>query len=208
MIRPHPQSRPGSAAAFTLVEIAIAIGILAVSLVALMGMMPAGLSNFRKAMDISITAQIAQRLMHDMEQAEFNEVVDLVHLPPDPTGYCPPHYSFRAPKVDAPALRYFDGQGEEVIPKGPVPSDVERKAIVYLVNIRIIPRAELPTINEAASQVAQITVQVARTGGNRDIPILTGKDSDPNLPERNLFMKANGVTILTYPALLGKTQGK
>lgn len=207
VLLPH-KSRPEIAAAFTLIEVAIAIGILAVSLVALLGLLPAGMTNFRKAMDTSITSHIAQRLMHDMEQAEFNEVVDLTHLPTDATSYCPPHFSFRAPTVSAPALRYFDEQGEEVIPANKTPSETEKKAIIYHVNIRIIPRAELPTINETASQVAQITIQVARNSGNRNIPIVTGSDKDPNVTDRNLFKKTTGVTIFTYCTLLGKSQGK
>lgn len=202
------RSRSGPLAAFTLVEVAIAIGILAVALVALLGMLPVGMNNFRKAMDTSVTAQIAQRILHDMEQAEFNEVIDITHLPADQTSYCPPHFSFRAPKVNEPALRYFDDQGEEVIPKGEKPTEAEKKAIIYHVNIRIIPRAELPTINETGGQVAQVTVQIARNSGNRDIPIVTGSDSDPDVPDRNLFKKTAAVTVLTYSALIGKTQGK
>jgi hypothetical protein len=80
--------------------------------------------------------------------------------------------------------------------------------IVYHVNVRVIPRAELPTINENASEVAQITIQVARNAGNRKIPLVTGSDSDPNVPDRNLFKKSAGTTIFTYHALLGKNQGK
>lgn len=193
---------------FSLVEVAIAIGILAVALVALLGLLPGGMTTFRTAMDTSITAQIAQRIMHDLEQAEFSEVIDLANLPKDSTSYCPPHFSFRAPTRAKPAFRYFNEQGEEVIPTSDTPSDKEKLAIIYYVNIRIIPRAELPTIGETGSQVAQITIQVARNSGNRNLPIVTGSDSDPNVPERNLFKKTAGVPILTYYSLLGKNQGK
>jgi uncharacterized protein (TIGR02598 family) len=205
---PPRNVRRQNAKGFSLIEVAIAVGILAVALVALLGLLPGGMNNFRKAMDTSITAQISQRILHDMEQAEFSEVVDLIHLPTDPTSYCPPHFSFRAPTVQAPALRYFDEQGEEVIPKNVKLSDDEKKAVVYHVNVRIIPRAELPMINETAAQVAQITIQVARNSGNRDIPIVTGSNSDPNVPDRNLFKNTAGVTISTFYSLLGKNQGK
>ncbi len=188
-------------------EIAIAISILAVALIALLGLMPAGMSNFRKAMDASVTAQIAQRLMHDMEEAEFSTLIDITHLPTDATGYCPPNFSFRAPIVQAPKLRYFDEQGEEVILQGTTPSALERQQIVYHVNIRIIPRAILPTINETGSNVAQITIQIARNPGNQTIPIVAGSASDPNIPSRNLFQTTTGVTILTYSACLGNNQG-
>ena len=206
---PPSKVRLRNARGFTLIEVAIAVGILAVALIALLGLLPGGMTNFRKAMDTSITAQIAQRIMHDMEQAEFSEVIDLTHLPTDATSYCPPHYSFRAPLVKAPAFRYFDEQGEEVIPKTTKLSDDERKAVVYYVNIRIIPRAELPTLNETGSQVAQVTIQVARNPGHQDITPLPPPDpSDPNVPDRNLIQKTARVTVTTYYTLLGKNQGK
>ncbi len=205
---PVSQSPRKSRQGFSLVEVAIAVSILAVALVALLGLLPGGMSNFRKAMDISVTAQIAQRIIHDMEQAEFSEVVDLTHLPTDPDSYCPPHYSFRAPTVQSPAFRYFDEQGEEVIPKAATPSDDEKKAILYYANIRIIPRAELPTINETGGQVAQVTVEIARNPGHKTLPIVTGSDSSPDVPDRNLFKKSAGVSIATYYALIGKNQGK
>jgi prepilin-type N-terminal cleavage/methylation domain-containing protein len=205
---PPSSLRPCNSKGFSLIEVAIAVGILAVALVALLGLLPGGMTNFRKAMDTSVTAQIAQRIMHDMEQAEFSEVIDLTHLPTDPTSYCPPHFSFRAPTVQAPALRYFGEQGEEIIPQAKTPSDAEKREIVYYVNTRIIPRAELPTINETGSQVAQITIQIARNSGNRDIPIVAGSPSDPNIPNRNLFQTTTGVSISTYYSLLGRNQGK
>lgn len=209
MVSPHAHlPLPSKIQGFSLIEVAIAVGILAVSLVALLGLLPGGMTTFRKAMDTSITAQISQRILHDMEQAEFDEVIDAANLPTDPTSYCPPHFSFRAPKKSAPVLRYFDEQGVEIIPKGATLSEAEKNAVIYHVNVRIIPRAELPTINETASQVAQITVQVARNSGNRNIPIFTGSDSDPNVPDRNLFKKTTGVTVSTYYSLLGKNQGK
>ena len=230
MIRPHLSSRPGSNQAFTLVEIAIAIGILAVALVALLGMLPAGMGNFRKAMDTSITAQIAQKILHDLEEAEFDEVIDVTHLPKDPkdpTNYAAPHFSFRAPSVGEPdqslkpvqtKVRFFTDQGAEVFPPSPTPTsypDLSNAAnkdvaalVVYHVNVRIIPRAELPTVNEDGSQVAQITIQVARNPGPRKILIVSGNADDANIPDRNLFQKTSGVAIFTYHALIGKNQGK
>ena len=229
MIRPHPSSRPDRAAGFTLVEVAIAIGILAVALVSLLGLLPAGMTNFRKAMDTSITAQIAQKILHDMEEAEFDEVIDVTHLPKDPadpTNYCAPNFSFRAPAVGetdsnsnrVSKVRFFTDQGAEVILPSLSPSSYPDLTssqnkdaavlIVYHVNTRIIPRAQLPMIGETASQVAQITIQVARNAGNRTIPLVSAKDDDANTPDRNLFKRSTGISIFTYHALLGKNQGK
>ncbi len=211
MTRPPLTPRQGNAAGFSLIEVAIAVGILAVALVALLGLMPGGMTNFRKAMDTSVTAQIAQRIMHDLEQAEFNEVIDLANLPPDPTGksYCVANYSFRAPSISAPALRYFDEQGAELVPSnGKTLSAAQKVSLVYYVNIRILPRAAIPTKNDFGSAVAQATVQVARNPGDRDIPIVSAAPTDANTPDRNLFQKTTGVQIYTYYALIGNNQGK
>ena len=209
---PAPSNaRIRNAQGFTLIEVAIAVGILAVALVALLGLMPGGMTNFRKAMDTSITAQIAQRIMHDIGQAEFNQVIDLANLPPDPTGksYCQANYSFRAPTISAPALRYFDEQGAELIPsKGTTLSAAQKVSLVYYASIRILPRAPIPMKTDFSSAVAQVTVQIARNPSGRNLDIVSTTPADGNTPNRNLFKPTTGVQIYTYHALVGNNQGK
>jgi uncharacterized protein (TIGR02598 family) len=194
--------------AFSLVEVALAVGVLAVALVGLFALMPSGLANFRTAMDISISAQIAQRVLQDAQQAEFDQLVDRRNLPADPAkqGYCPERFSFRGPTVKAPAWRYFDEQGTEIVPKNKngelLPE--ERAAIVYQVNTRIRPRAELPTLRESGGQAAQVTVQVARNPQLTEMPI----EEKEALPEHNLIKATNRIPIFTYSALIGKNQGQ
>jgi uncharacterized protein (TIGR02598 family) len=109
-------------AAFSLVEIAAAIGIMAFAFVALMGLLPACLGNFRSAMDATIGAQIAQRVITDAEQTDFDlllaaagkESGDFFTLP----------------------VRYFDEQAAEVLPEA---ADAEMKAIY-----RVLVRGSLP----------------------------------------------------------------
>jgi hypothetical protein len=192
--------------AFSLVEVALAIGVLAVALVGIFAMMPSGLANFRTAMDTSITAQIAQRVLQDAQQAEFDEFIDRKNLPEDPQGRgtCPERFSFRAPKVAKPAWRYFDEQGSEIVPKTKELTADERRLIVYQVNTRIRPRAEMPTLRESSGQVAQVTVQVARNPGMVDLPLY----ENPKSPEHNLIKRTTGVPIFTYAAIIGKNQGQ
>jgi uncharacterized protein (TIGR02598 family) len=193
---------------FSLVEIALAVAVLAVALVGLLALMPSGVGNFRKAMDTSTTAQIAQRILQDAEQAEFDALVDMPHLPPDPNGtsYCPERFSFRAPKVNAPAWRFFDESGGEIRPAstdGKL-SVSERRLMVYQVNTRIRPRAELPTINESTGHVAQLTVQVARNPGGIELPL----ERDSKVPEHNLIKSGISVPVFTYCALIGRNNGQ
>jgi len=211
----HASNRRG----FSLIEIAIAVSIMTICLVALMGLLPMGLSTFHKAMDTTTTAQIAQRILHDMEQAEFEQVIDLAELPVDANGQPQVHFSFRAPTVSAPALRYFDDEGVEIVPaNGTALNATQKSSAIYTVNVRVIPHAELPALNNKGAGVAQVTVQVARNPGNFTIPIVQGGAADPNVPNRNLFQTQStgtgpatlppGVQIFTYHALIGKNEGK
>jgi len=209
-------TRQGKAAAFTLIEVAIAVGILAVALVALLGLMPAGMTNFRKAMDTSTTAQIAQRILLDMQQADFDQVID---APTSGTDTAPAGFTFTAPKrarvQGAQDFRYFDEQGSElVIPSTSTTlSTAQKAALVYQVNVRIMPKAAQPADSTISGAVALVTVQVARNPSGRTLPVYRNSVSDESVSYRNLYdptdpvFKQNGVQVFTYSALIGKNQG-
>ena len=211
MRHPNLHSPRGKSAGFTLVEVSIAVGILAVALVALLGLMPAGMTNFRKAMDTSTTAQIAQRILLDMQQADFDQIVDAAH---DKGGASTDtNYTFTAPLRGSSQFRFFDEQGVEIItPDGKTLTTSQSTALVYQVLIRIMPTAALPTdASTVKGAVALVTVQVARNPNHRNLQILKGKDSNPLVPGRNLFDPSPtvnpGLQVFTYSALIGKNQG-
>lgn len=60
--------------AFTLVEIVLAIGIVAFAFVAIMGMLPVGLATFNNAVDATVEAQIAQQVFADAQQVKFADL--------------------------------------------------------------------------------------------------------------------------------------
>ena len=212
MIRPSSDTRQNNDPGFTLIEVAIAVGILAVALVALLGLLPGGMTTFRKAMDTSITAQIAQRILLDMQQADFDQIIDA----PTGTASISPYYTFTAPKRGTQQFRYFDEQGVELIPanNGSTLSASQKIALVYQVNIRVMPTASMPAKADAVQEsVALVTVQVARNPGNKAIPVYRSGSSDQKIPYRNLYdptsdiVKKRGIQIFTYSALIGKNQG-
>jgi hypothetical protein len=172
------------------------------------GLLPSGVNVFQKAMDTSISAHIAQRIIEDAQQSEFDRLVDRANLPPDPTeeGYCPVNFSFRAPAVQNPGWRYFDEQGTEIRPRtsGGALTDAQKRLVVYQVNTRIRPRAALPLTGEQSGPVAQVTVQVARNPNLRELPLVTAENS----AEANLFRSPVAVPVLTYSGLVGKIQGQ
>lgn len=63
-----PKLRP---AGFSLVEVTLALGIVAVSLLSLIGLLPAGLGSLRSAMDQTVHAQVVQRVSAEVASADF-----------------------------------------------------------------------------------------------------------------------------------------
>lgn len=71
------QSKKSRAVGFTLVEVTISLGIVAFAMVSLVGLLPAGLSNFRVAMSNTIEAQIVQALSEDVAATDFAHLAGL-----------------------------------------------------------------------------------------------------------------------------------
>lgn len=90
-----PRHRLSVVRGFTLVEVTVAIGITAFAGLTVLGLLPVGLSNFKQAMNATVTSQILQRVATDVGQANFDTL---------------------AASSSGPTLlpvRYFDEQGNE-----------------------------------------------------------------------------------------------
>jgi len=57
--------------AFSLVEVTLALGIITISLVSLLGLIPGGLSSLQGSMDQTVHAQIVQKLSSEMAGSDF-----------------------------------------------------------------------------------------------------------------------------------------
>lgn len=64
-MKSQPSRRPSKG--FSLVEVTLAIGITAVALVSLMGMLPKGMSTLQKATDEAVTGRIHQQIMGEIQ---------------------------------------------------------------------------------------------------------------------------------------------
>jgi uncharacterized protein (TIGR02598 family) len=134
-------------AGFSLAEVVIAMGVVSFAFVGVLGLIPAGFGVFRQAMDHSVGAQIAQRVIADVQQAEFGAVI-----------------GEGADEAFSMAQRYFDEQGEE----RPGPGGA-----VYQVKTRVWRSTVVP--GEGAGQagvnpdLATITVQVACNPSGRKL---------------------------------------
>ena len=199
-----------STAGFSLVEVVLAVGVVAFAFVAILGLIPAGMTQFRQAIDTTVCAQIAQRVIGDAQQMDYDVLID--------GGGKAANFTFRFPKKDASEFRYFDEQGNEVVPKNEgakknptTLSTDEKTLIIYHVLVRVTPQTRVPRVGSSGGsgggdQVATITVQIAHNPGNRILEIDSAPDAAADSPNRNLFDKTKnrGVNILTYAAQIAR----
>lgn len=69
-------SFPRSRKAFSLVEVAIAMGLITFCMVAMLGLLPVGLSTFRAAMEATIESQIVNQIASDAALMPFSKLSD------------------------------------------------------------------------------------------------------------------------------------
>ena len=74
----YPQ---GNREAFSLVEVVIAIGIVAFAFVAILGLLPSGLKTFRQAMDQTIVTRVTQMVGNEAQQADFDNIINITNPP-------------------------------------------------------------------------------------------------------------------------------
>jgi len=135
-------------AAFSLVEIAMALGIVSFAFISVLGLLPVGLSTFRKAINASIGSQIVQKVINEAQQTDFNQLIT------DQSGQ-----SIQPGSTGVKANRYFDEQGNEL--NTPAQS-------VYQVNTRITPSTVMPN-NGGNAYLATVTIQIVNNPGNVNI---------------------------------------
>jgi uncharacterized protein (TIGR02598 family) len=71
----HCSPRASRIAGFSLVEVSLALVVVAVALVALLGLLPSGMSNFRTALDAQIAGEIFQRVVADAQETDFDTLI-------------------------------------------------------------------------------------------------------------------------------------
>ena len=182
---------PGLAsAAFSLVEVTVAIGIVAFAFVAIFALLPTGMRVFRQSINTTVTSQIAQRILNDAQQTDFEALIkdggNSVILGAHATG--------------RKAVRFFDDQGNE---------QTSSTDAIYWANTRITPATPLPNTGIAAQDVpylATVTVQVAHNPANA-APVLSSASADNQAkPLRNLWTNNPVGEITTYSALVSRNQ--
>ena len=143
---PSPSGRKASSAGFSLIEVVMAIGIVAFAYIALFGLLPSGMSMFSKATDNSIGSQILQRVVGDAQQADFTALVN----------------GGGGLEKRQPGYRYFDYQGIEV------PS---MHGSIYTAEVTVVPTTELPNASTPPStNLATVRVRLANNPNENPAP--------------------------------------
>ena len=163
-------------AAFSLIEVTLAIGIVAFAFIGVFGLVPTGLNTFRQAIDTSVGSQITQRVFNEAQQTDFDVLLK------NGVG------AFWNKPV-----RYFDDQGNEL--------SVAANA-TYQLNTRILAATSIPNGDTSSSHkitnanLATVTIQIVNNPGNRAIH----SDSDTKLWNDPKFL------ISTYSGLVSRNQ--
>lgn len=140
---------------FSLVEVLMAVGIAATSMALLIGLLPAGLSTFREAMNTTVTSQIGQRLLYEAAQTDYNVLTQEPLTKP---------------------WRYFDDEGGEL---------QDARGAIFHVVTRVEPTTTIPGPQGGVIQknLASVIVQVVHNAEDRPIPQATVPASPGDPPE-------------------------
>lgn len=129
-----------SQSAFSLIEVVMAIGIVAFAFISVLGLIPTGLNTFRLSIDASVGAQIVQRVMNEAQQTDFDVLTQ---------------------NIDGASFRYFDDQGNEI-------ETAASSGAIYQVQTRVNPVTTIPG-NSNYSTVATIIIQIANNPAHQPI---------------------------------------
>jgi uncharacterized protein (TIGR02598 family) len=148
---------------FSLVEMVLALGVLAFAVVPIFALLPAGMTTFRKAIDASVTTQISQRMVNEAQQTDFNTFI-----------------------ATNPPIRYFDDQGEEITTATGTAGSAPAGAI-YQVSVHVTSAPTLPGADNCNENLATVTVQIANNPGNCTLVVdpatsLWSTSGNPHIP--------------------------
>ncbi|MDR0534502.1 MAG: Verru_Chthon cassette protein B [Verrucomicrobiales bacterium] len=136
-IKHHFSRRRCKREAFSLVEVTMALGIMAFALVSIIGLVPSGLSTFRQTVNISVGSQIVQQVVADLQQS----------------GTLP----------EQPEWRYFNDQGQEYTSAADRGTG-NNEPVIYYVNVMVDPQVTLP--GGDSSSLARAVIEIVNNPGN------------------------------------------
>lgn len=169
--------------AFSLVEISLALGIIAFAFIALLGLLPIGLQTFRTAIDTGNEARIVQSLFSRMLATEFEKMQAL---------------DFENSKE----IFYFDEEG--------MPTDTSLHAVASLENQRLYGAKMFIERSEIPSETLTYGVNAIVVFANTASPARAEFEQINTLGElRSLLQKNKGASeVRVRPLVIAKMDGK
>jgi uncharacterized protein (TIGR02598 family) len=161
---------------FSLVEVAITLGIVSFAFVPLLGIIPQGMGAFRGAVDTSVTAQIMQRVVNELQQADFDQIITVNGT------------TIACGQTGRKDVRYFDDQGNELLL-------AQQSKAIYCVNTRVAPNTQLPAGAQRAdnAHIATVTIQIAKNPSGAALAT-----------SNNLWTETGGVSVATFPTMVAR----
>lgn len=161
---------------FSLAEVVVAVGIAASAVTLMIGLLPAGLSNFRQAMNVTVSAQLGQRLLYEAAQTDYTTLTTAPLTKP---------------------WRYFDEEGSE-LPNAAGAS--------FHVLTRVQPTTPIPTTAGGMAQpnLATVIVQVALNPSDRTLQVAGVPASNMDPPEGTLEQQT-GIEFTTFTGHVART---
>lgn len=83
---PRPPSNNRKNTGFSLVEVVLALGVCSFAMIAIVGMIPVGLSTFKDAMNTTVRSQIVQSIASDVLLTDFSKLEEITHRYYDDQG--------------------------------------------------------------------------------------------------------------------------
>ncbi len=168
-----PRSRLG----FSLVEVVVAIGIAASTITLMIGLIPAGLSNFRDALNTTVTSQIGQRLLYEAAQTDYQVLTAAPATKP---------------------WRYFDDEGTEL---------TSEAGAIYHALTRVQNTTSIPTEAGGTPQphLATVIVQVALNPENQELPVAGPSTGPTDPPEGTLDSSMTSLKFSTFTGHVAKS---
>jgi uncharacterized protein (TIGR02598 family) len=131
------------------VEVTLALGVISFGMLAVLGLLPAGLGTFRQSMDTTVASQIFQQIINEAQETDFDQLIK------DKTNA-----TISSGSTGVKQIRYFDNQGKEL---------TNATGAIYHVNTRIQVAASSTSPNFTNQNLATVTIQVANNPGGRTL---------------------------------------
>jgi uncharacterized protein (TIGR02598 family) len=153
-------------AAFSLIEVTLAIGIVAFAFMSILGLLPIGMNTFRQAMNTSICSQIGEQVMNDVQETDFNDLMSPASGNSSNNSGSP--FLLSSGSSATQTTRYFDYRGNELTAGS---STAAPQGALYWVHTRITPNTILPgsastnAANSGNPALATVTIQIINNPG-------------------------------------------